>query len=171
MARSSEERSLQITSKTWFDWALPDVLAIHVPNEAFFGEDRQAAIIQMSLLKKQGFMPGVADWLLFWQQRDYTPDPLLYIPYHGAIELKIGSGQLSESQIKFRDKWKATGGLHAVCRSMNEIETTVKSWGLQPKYKTPVVNTESGRQMRQYAIFEAFRPLVDVLPTVNLTTN
>ncbi len=155
--RKNEERSLQITSKSYFDWALPDVLAFHCSNESYFGENRESAIIQMALLKKQGFLPGVPDWLLFW----HCP---MYGLRFAAIELKIGRNDLSESQIKFRDRWIKVGGIYAVCRSMDEIETTIKDWGLKPKYKTPLANERSGRQMQQMAMIDAFMPLEPRLP-------
>lgn len=160
MARNSEERSLQITSKSWLDWSLPDVLAFHPANEMYIGKDREAAIIQMSLLKKQGFLPGLSDWFLFWSEdlmQRYGVPRIIQIG--AVIELKIGSGKLSDSQIAFRNRWVATGGLHAICRSMEEIESTVKSWGLKPKYPVPLANVESKRQMRQFASFDAFKPL------------
>ena len=145
--RDNYERSLQITSKQWFDASLPDVLAFHVSNESFFGEDRERAIIQMSMLKKQGFLPGVSDWLLFWPKR------------RAAIELKTATGKLSESQERFRDRWTATGGGFAVCRTMEDIDEAVRGWGLVPKYPVPRAYERSKRQMEQYAAFEFFRPL------------
>lgn len=170
MVRKSEERSLQITSKSWFDWSLPDVLAIHVANEVYFGEDRDGAVIQMSLLKKMGFLPGTTDWLLFWIARNIANgDPFNNnVSMRAAIELKIDT-ELSPKQKEFRDKWVKTGGLYAECRSMKEIEAAVKGWGLKPKYPIPIANAESRRQMRQYAAFDMFKPLEPRLPTVNLT--
>jgi hypothetical protein len=168
--RKSEERKLQITSKSYFDYALPGVLAFHISNEAYFGEDRQRAIIQMALLKKMGFLPGVPDWLLFWGQQRMHGDVPYVTPKMAAIELKTEKGTLSQSQIDFQTKWTNLGGKYAVCRSMEEIQEAVVAWGLKPLYPVPVALAESRRQMRQYAAFEFFKPLEPRLPRVNLTT-
>lgn len=145
--RKDYERKLQIACKQWFDWALPDVLAFHSPQEFFGGADRERAIIQVSLLKKQGFMAGVADWLMFWRGQK------------GAIELKSIGGKLSESQEIWRDKWIKTGGLYAKCDSMPQVEEAVKSWGLKPLYPAPRVLVQTGKQMAQNAMFEWQKPL------------
>lgn len=145
--RKADERALQITSKQWFDFSLPNVLAFHIPNGSYFGKDRQAAIIQMALLKKMGFLPGAPDWILTWPEGK------------GALELKFADGRLSENQIKFKDRWIKSGGLYGVCRSMEEIEAAVKSWNLKPLYKTPPTNEGGGKYMRQFAYFDAMRPI------------
>lgn len=165
MAHNNEERSLQIASKQWFDYALPQVFGFHVANEVFLGRDKQAAIIQMSLLKKQGFLSGVSDWLLFWKEDLYPKYGIQRtIMVGAAIELKIGSNKLSDNQVKFRDRWTSIGGLHAMCKSMTEIESAVRLWGLTPKYATPLANERVGRQMKQMVMVDAFMPLEPRLP-------
>lgn len=139
--RENPERSLQITTMSYLAYALPDVLAFHVENEG------KTSLAAGALAKKMGKMPGVADILLFW------------FPHHAAIELKAPDGKLSPAQVIWRDRWIATGGLYALCRTLPEVEAAVKSWGLKPKYQTPLANTQSGKQMRQYAMVDAFRPI------------
>lgn len=166
--RDNYERSLQITSKQWFDYALPDVFGYHVANEMFLGEDREAAVRQIALLKKQGYLAGVHDWMLFWKQDlRLTVPPMIFELYPvpkiitrcAAVELKSPGKNLTPSQEVFRDRWIAIGGLHAVCWNMDDIEAACISFGLKPKYQTPVALERSGRQMSQFAMMDFNRPL------------
>jgi hypothetical protein len=134
--RDNGEQKLQIAAVNWFRTALPDVLVFAVPN----GGDR--SIIESALLKKMGVLAGVSDLLLFWPG------------HHAAVELKNPSGRgiLSDSQKGFSEKWTKRGGLFACCKNGDEIEATVKSWGLLPKYPFPRSLSSSGKQMRQFQV-------------------
>lgn len=77
-------------------------------------------------LKAMGALAGVPD-LIF-----VMPDKQI-----AFIELKKPKdGDLSDDQIKFRDLVQALGCAYAVCRSPEEVETTITRWlkvfGLEP---------------------------------------
>jgi hypothetical protein len=148
--RDNGEQKLQIATVNWFRTALPDVLVFAVPN----GGDR--SVIEAALLKKMGVAAGVSDLLLFWTGWKQLEDlyKVTKWPYHAAIELKNPSGRgiLSDSQKGFSEKWTKRGGLFACCKNGDEIEATVKSWGLIPKYPFPRSLSSSGKQMRQFQV-------------------
>lgn len=91
----------------------PDCLVYHAAN----GGSRHPA--EARKLKDMGVMPGVAD-LCF------------VLPGGGAgfIELKAGKGRQSPSQKAFQETATDKGALYAVCRSLDEVLTTLKSWAV-----------------------------------------
>lgn len=153
--RENPERDLQIAVVQYFRWALPDVLFFHPANE------RATSLAYGALLKKMGVLAGVPDLLLFWKrvQMDNNMGVEYEAPIRAALELKSSAGNLSVKQREFQLKWLNSGGLYALCRTMQEVEQAVKSWGLQPKYPAPRLIKNAGKYMRQSAMFEFQKPL------------
>jgi len=48
----------------------------------------------------------------------------------GAIVLQYNYRALSASQIAFKYKWQNWGGHHKVCRSLSDVKSTIKEWGI-----------------------------------------
>jgi hypothetical protein len=67
--------------------------------------------------KAMGLITGSTDYVFVWAGGG------------GWIELKSHNGSLSIPQRHFRDWAKATGCNWAVCRSVDEVVGTLKSWG------------------------------------------
>ena len=100
----------------------------------------------------------VADWLrlqhprlLFWHthqsgrlsmaeamkakrmgRRAGVPDFTFILPGGRAafIELKAGKGEQSEPQALFEEQAKASGAYYALCKSLPEVQGTLKAWGV-----------------------------------------
>jgi hypothetical protein len=69
-------------------------------------------------LKKKGVKAGVAD-LHF-----VLPEGRL-----GCIELKAEKGKQTPSQVMFQEDVIGSGAYYAVCRSLPEVQGTLKAWG------------------------------------------
>ena len=114
MARAPEYR-LQMAVKSYLDMALPgDVVWYHVPN----GEkhDKRTG----AKLKAMGVKAGV-------------PDLAFVLPPAGQaafIELKTEDGDQSSNQTAFRLSVRQAGGLEAVARSVEEVESVLRRWGV-----------------------------------------
>lgn len=132
--RGNQEQKLQIAVSSYLDYALPDVLYFAVPNGG------KRSLIEAALMKKMGVKAGVADLLLFWKGG------------MGAIELKRPDKKayMSEAQHDFSNQWRDKGGKFACCNSLDMVEECLKSWGLSPKYKVPIMEG-SRRIMLQQA--------------------
>ncbi len=108
----ASETSLHMTVAGFLRRAWPAHLPWwHTPN----GENRDART--GGKLKAMGALAGVPDLIFL------LPDKQI-----AFIELKQGSGDLSEVQIKFRDRVQALGCAYAVCRSPEDVETTITRW-------------------------------------------
>lgn len=68
-------------------------------------------------LKAMGALAGVPDLIFI------MPDKQI-----AFIELKRADGDLSQDQIKFRDRVRALGCAYVVCRSVEDVETTITRW-------------------------------------------
>jgi len=68
-------------------------------------------------------------------RRAGIPDFTFLLPPHGTagfIELKAEGGRQSEPQLTFEIQARAAGAHYAVCRSLEEVEGTLMSWGAIP---------------------------------------
>ena len=68
--------------------------------------------------KAMGLITGSADYVFVWDGGG------------GWIELKTETGTLSPAQKDFRDWANATGSNHAVCRTLDDVVSTLFSWGV-----------------------------------------
>jgi len=106
------ETALHMSVAAFMRASLPaDVLFFHCPN----GELRDPRTA--GKLRAMGVQPGVPDFGV-----------LLPKGQMGWIELKVGAGQLSPEQITFRQRAIALGHGHSVCRSLDDVETTLARW-------------------------------------------
>lgn len=109
------EQALQVQAIQYLRIALPNAVIWHCPN----GGARTEA--EGRILKAMGVLAGVADIQILAGGRSYF------------IELKIGNGDLTPSQVTFRANCELQGVPHAVCRSLAEVEGTVAAWALNPR--------------------------------------
>ena len=95
--------------------------ALNNPAEAYWFHTPNQGIrsaIQGAKLKAMGMRPGVPDIVVRW------PGNL------GWIELKAAAGVVSDAQKLFMAQAAALGDFISVCRSVEEVQATLKSWGL-----------------------------------------
>ncbi|MDB5445646.1 MAG: hypothetical protein JWQ97_963 [Phenylobacterium sp.] len=116
-----KEVTLHMSAAAFLRHAWPaDLPFFHVPN----GEQRDART--GAKLKAMGALAGVPDFALHL--------PRGQIAY---IELKTSAGAMSDAQFAFRQACIAHGHGHAVCRSVEDVETTITRWlaafGLEPR--------------------------------------
>jgi len=93
-------------------------VAVHVPNGAVLGGDAKARAIQMANLKRDGFMVGFPDLIVFADQGRA-----------GHIEVKCEGGKQSDAQADVQawmDRWSHK---YAVCRSLADVDETLAGWG------------------------------------------
>ena len=69
------------------------------------------------ILRAMGLIKGATDYFFAWQNGC------------GVIEVKTDAGRLTDNQLHFAAWCKHEGVPHAVCRSVEEIEVTLKRWG------------------------------------------
>lgn len=113
------EQALQQAVYKYIRYAAPHVLVFHVPNGMRAGG--RNPIATGAIFKSMGVVPGVADLLLFWKE----------VGIHagcGAIELKAGKGKLTDHQVSFSVQWTKLGGKYAVCKSIDDVEASLKHW-------------------------------------------
>lgn len=111
--RSYSESALQKEVIQYIRLQYPHTLAFHVPN----GGKREKW--EAAHLKRQGVLAGVSDILIFW------------LGGMGAIELKAGKNTTTPQQDYFGDKWEWAGGFYEVCRSVDEVASALKRWGVK----------------------------------------
>lgn len=154
--RDSGEALLQVAFINWMRTALPDVLVWHVYNEtgrnSRDANSEKWAAIQGKIRKDRGVLAGVHDNHLVWAPGCFA-----------TIELK--SPNKAASQSKYSDKQQAfaerldkVGFKHACCQSGEQIEATLRGWGLLPRYSFPRSLAATGSQMfRQLVADELWR--------------
>lgn len=113
MARRLEDALCQ-SINSWNAWARPDCFAFHVPN----GGHRHKATA--ALLKSMGVKAGVFDWVV-----------LMPGGRTGFVETKAGKGRLTDKQKEFQALAVALGFETAECRSLEEWQMILKSWGVK----------------------------------------
>ena len=93
-------------------------------NEGFmmimtmFKVPKKTRMIIFNWLRKMGLLPGVADLQIIKDGKSYF------------IELKTDTGDLSNSQIIFRDACNRTHTPYVVCRSVDDVRNQLVSWGV-----------------------------------------
>lgn len=117
-----EQKSLFEWVKTegiYYDSRLEMMFAI--PNGAFFGRDKRAAIIQSSYLKAEGVKNGVPDICL--------PVPKIVnkvcIHFGLFIEMKYGSNTASVEQIEYMNKLNSIGYKAIICKSCDSAKLEI----------------------------------------------
>lgn len=108
------EQQLQISVMQYLRYQCPNALFFHVPNNIpMRGKARLGGI-----MKAMGVMSGVGDILIFWRGG------------YAAIELKAGKNTQQPSQKNFQYTWQYMGGKYALCRSIEEVGTYLRLWGV-----------------------------------------
>lgn len=106
------EQALHIAVEQFLRLAWPaDLPYSHFPS----GEQRDIRVA--AKLKAMGLKPGWPDFIF-----------LLPNGQAGFIELKAAYGRMSDGQDEFRDRVLALRCGHAICRSVEEVEATLKRW-------------------------------------------
>lgn len=77
-------------------------------------------------LKDMGVKPGVADLALI------LPDARA-----AFIELKVGKNRQTDTQKAFQAECERIGAPYAVCRSLEEVEPSLRSWGVPLRSRSP----------------------------------
>lgn len=107
------ESSLQIHCVKWFRYEHPDMVLFSIPN----GGKRSA--ITAKIMKAEGQMSGVADLFLMYPHHGY----------HGLwIEMKVGKGKQSESQVYFQQRAELFGYKYTIARTFEEFITIVTDY-------------------------------------------
>jgi hypothetical protein len=115
--RELESHQIQIPLVEILRWTMkPEVIWHHVPNGEL--RDKQVA----AKLKAMGVKPGSADLEFFWQESDR-----LHVLF---LELKLPGKTLSEPQVAFCVRAKATGAEYLVATSVDDALAILKARGL-----------------------------------------
>ena len=111
------ESQLQQACIKWLRLQYPKVVAFAIPN----GGKRNAR--EAARMKSEGVLAGV-------------PDLFIAAPrgVHAGlfIELKAGKGRMSEAQTIMRDRLNDAGYCTALCRTLEEFQSTVKWYVSRP---------------------------------------
>lgn len=131
----NKEYLLQIAFINWMRSALPEVMVWSVINE------NAENAVQGAYFKKRGLLAGVHDCHLVWPGRNFA-----------TIELKSPDKRPSESkysdtQKAFSERLDKCGFPHACCQNGEQIESAIRSFGLEPKYPFPRSLSSSQKQM------------------------
>lgn len=110
------EQALQKLVVDYLRVACPDLIFFHPAN----GGGRSK--VEAAILKGLGVRAGVAD-LCFVQPGGQA----------SFIELKAEKGSPSQSQKTFRDDCDRQGIPYAVCKSLAEVQGTIRAWGIQSR--------------------------------------
>ncbi len=135
--RNYSETKLQIKVVEWLQQACPFLLFTHPANQG-------RSLQEGAKLKRMGVLAGTPD-LLFWHNG-----------WFGAIELKTTSG-LSDPQKKFRDKFIASGGKYATCKSVADVYETLRRWDVKP-YAHQIKEPSPPKHEQYKAAMEFFKP-------------
>jgi len=92
--------------------------SVHVPNGAVLAGDAGRRMRQMAALKADGLYPGFPDLLVYGTGQRI-----------GHIEVKTPKGAIQPSQVKCRVWLEGLGHHYAICRSVDDVAVTLKSWG------------------------------------------
>lgn len=122
--RKQTEFHLHIAVVQYLRLQYPSLLFLHPAN----GMARTKA--EGGKLKAMGVLAGAPDLLFWWGEHQQFSNTTLM--RSGAIELKSSSGELQPNQITFKQVWEHFGGRWACCRSIEEVQTTLRAWGIKP---------------------------------------
>lgn len=119
MAASGED-ILQMQVARFLQIAAPALCWFH-PANGGYRNPREA-----KKLKDMGVKPGVADLALI------LPDARA-----AFIELKVGKNRQTDTQKDFQAECERIGAPYAVCRSLDEVETTLRAWNVPLRARSP----------------------------------
>ena len=122
------EAALQKASAKYLALVLPKTFVpIHVPNEGRRGG--RAGMLDGARQKAAGLVAGVPDWIILGPA--WVPGPSSkVIGTAWAIELKAPGKYPSPEQKAFHARLAVCGVPVVVCRSLDEIEAALKTWGI-----------------------------------------
>lgn len=135
--RQNGEDIFQMACKNWLEKALPDLLWYAVWNESYYPNEKQAKI-QGARKKRMGVKSGVCDLMII------MPNGMA-----AGVELKWGNGKPSDSQKAWGEAMQRRGCRHAFVWTGKQLEETLRSWGLEPRYPFPPINQGSAKLLRQ----------------------
>jgi hypothetical protein len=78
---------------------------------------------QAGKFKAMGLTAGVPDLHFIWASGSRRQ-----FPCYGTIELKAGKNDATAEQLAFQKDMTAIGWPHAECRTVEQVETTLRSW-------------------------------------------
>lgn len=99
----------------------PDLIWFH-PANGGYRHPREA-----KKLKDMGVKPGIADLVFI-----LPPDNAA-----AFIELKVGKNRLTESQAALQVQCGERGIPYAVCRSLDDVLSTLNTWGVKTRARSP----------------------------------
>jgi hypothetical protein len=113
-----DDLAIQVGSalRVWTLEGRLNVTFTHVPHEV--GGAGGAAKTRMALAKAMGLIAGSGDYVFIGSRTS------------GWIELKSATGSLSPIQRDFRDWCTRCGVEYAVCRTVDNVEATLKQWDM-----------------------------------------
>ncbi len=117
---AGQEDILQMQVARFLKVVAPDLCWYH-PANGGYRNPREAA-----KLKDMGVRPGVADLAL-----------ILSDGRAAFIELKVGKNRQTDTQIAFQADCERLGAPYAVCRSLDDVETTLRAWGVPLRARSP----------------------------------
>lgn len=114
------EDILQMQVVRYLRLVAPSLMVWHCPNGGYRNP------CEAKKLKDMGVLPGVAD-LCF----------LLPGGLAAFIELKVGRNPQTQGQKEFATSAIANGAAYAVCRSIDEVDATLRAWGVTLRSRSP----------------------------------
>lgn len=114
------EDILQMQVARFLGIVAPDVCWFH-PANGGYRNPREA-----KKLKDMGVKPGVADIAMI------LPDGRA-----AFIELKVGKNRQTDTQIAFQSECERLNAPYAVCRSIEDVDRTLRSWGVRLRARSP----------------------------------
>lgn len=115
--RNDAETQLQIATARFLELALPPEIFCSAINP-IPAKSKAAA----GLSKAMGLKPGVFDLFFLWPTRQIA-----------FIEMKAEDGRASDKQLEFAATLSRAGIPHDYCRSVAEVESALRSWGIKLK--------------------------------------
>ena len=120
------EHSEQAAVVEYLHTAYPNVLFWSTPNGARLASGKGAAAariagIRMNILKREGFLPGVADLIIFEPRGGYSAM---------ALEMKRtdGGAGASENQLHFLREFEKNGGYGVVANGFEEARQFIDDY-------------------------------------------
>jgi len=115
------EHALQTTCAAYLRRALPPDAAWTSVDPA---TDQHMDVVAGARRRARGILAGWPDMQVLWGGGFY------------GIELKIPGGRMSENQLLRAAEIKQAGGMYAVCYSVEDVERTLRGWGITLKATT-----------------------------------
>lgn len=114
------EHQHQVSLFKWAGWMTRQYQELRwmyaVPNGAFLGRDRKAAVIHARRMLAEGLKPGMLDVVL----------PAARGGYHGLyIEMKAGNNDTSDEQDAWAEGLSALGHLVVICWNSDTARTVI----------------------------------------------